>query len=247
MIRVLKPSDNPQIMSLWRTCFGDTDEYIRSFLFALGTADSGLAIELDGRVASMLFMLPAKMNVMGKARELIYIYACATSPEHRGKGLMRDLLEAAYDCAKAQSALGLILVPASERLSAYYQKLGFESCFRKNEFELPEVDKRLALPIDDDAISQMISIRKRILKTDFAIQWPDHHLRFALNELAQDGGKALIDGDSYLLLSADNRVIEALPLEKYRQQTDEEFALIRFCERSEILRTSKPYFNFGLD
>ncbi|MFZ4455155.1 MAG: GNAT family N-acetyltransferase [Bacteroidales bacterium] len=247
MIRTSKQSDIPQIVSLWRTCFGDSDEYIRSFLSIIGTPERCLVVELENKIASMIFMLPAKMNVAGTSRDVIYIYACATSPEFREKGVMRDLLEAAYKQAVEQSAFALILIPASEKLSAYYQKIGFLPFFCKTKFRLAAVDKLLTEPLNKDTISEIIAIRKRNLTSDFACHWPDNHLRFALNELADDGVKAFISENSYVLFSPENQVVEALPLEQYQLSTDEEFALIRFCENAILPDFEKPYFNFGLD
>jgi GNAT superfamily N-acetyltransferase len=247
MIRTSKQSDTPQIISLWHSSFGDSKAYIRSFLSAIGTPDRCLVAELEGKIASMLFMLPAEIKIEKETRKLFYIYACATSPAFRGKGLMRDLLEASYKQAVEQSAFGLMLIPASKELSAYYQKNGFEPFFFNNNFEWENTQNLQPVALTSEVISQLIAMRKRTLQSTLGVQWPDNHLTFALNEIATEGGKVILEEDFYVLLSAENRVIETLPLERFRQTNDEEYGLIRFCGDEKIDRTDQSYLNFGLD
>ncbi|MDD2798293.1 MAG: GNAT family N-acetyltransferase [Bacteroidales bacterium] len=247
MIRKAQIIDIPQIVLLWQISFGDSDEYIYSFLETVGREDRCFVVESEGKICSMLFLLPAMMHVNGTSRNVEYIYACATSPEHRAQGLMRELLDFTFNQAKVQSVFAQILIPASEQLSQYYKQSGFKSFFSKSNFVVDRQELASAQPLTENLIQEIIDIRTRILKSEFVVQWSEEHLKFTLKDLAKNGGKVVITEDSYILLAGENRVIEALPFSKYLTSTEEDFAMIRFCEEVDFESATRPYFNFGLD
>ena len=54
-----------------------------------------------------------------------YLYCIATARPHRGRGLMRRLLDETLAGLKEAGFSGAFLVPASPQLAAMYQKFGF--------------------------------------------------------------------------------------------------------------------------
>ena len=85
----------------------------------------------NGRVVSMLFVVPLQMW----NKQVAYIYAVATKPEFRGKGLATKLLEEAMQ----QSCIGgeydiVALIPSSTESKRLYERLGFEDSQLPMEF-----------------------------------------------------------------------------------------------------------------
>ncbi len=241
MIRFATPTDLEQIKVLWKICFDDSESYVSRFLSTIGIANRCLVYETDGRVVSMLFVLPASMIVQGDVKQIHYIYACATSPGYRGKGIMAKLLDAA-----AQTAVyALVLIPANIKLSAYYKKLDFVAFSNKPQF--PKILSLDGKPLDDDSIRSIITIRKRHITSELSVQWSDEILRFALTDFAESGGVAIVEGDSYLLFEKKSgEVKEQMPI-PLDCQASTSYSLIRFCESSKLSTDAIPYFNWGLD
>lgn len=124
--------DGEQIKKIWRTCFGDEEEYITYFLDHRMTEDNMLVIYRDGKAVSMASFLPAEYLSGGAYVSARYVYAVATLPEYRGQGLASGILK----FARARFEEPLILAPAEESLNAYYEKLGFQRAFGSEKHEL---------------------------------------------------------------------------------------------------------------
>ncbi|MDD6478550.1 MAG: GNAT family N-acetyltransferase [Oscillospiraceae bacterium] len=78
----------------------------------------------DGTVVSILFLLPCEISVYDKLYFAKYVFAVATHPDYRGKGYMNELINS------IKSELPndvLFLKPVNESLTAFYNKLGFDS------------------------------------------------------------------------------------------------------------------------
>ena len=87
-------------------------------------------LEINGVTVSMLFALPCEVLYKNGSFKAEYIFAAATHPHYRNKGYMGKLLS---HCKKTREGL-ILLRPASERLSQYYEKYGFKE-FRAQDRE----------------------------------------------------------------------------------------------------------------
>lgn len=129
------PSDRevPGLRKLWKQAFGDTDEYLDLF-FNIGFAPERSLCALDGdAVAAAMYWLDAECCGKGIA----YLYAVATDPAYRGRGLCRRLTEEAHRILKERGYSGAILVPAEPGLFAMYAKMGYETCSSVTEWQVP--------------------------------------------------------------------------------------------------------------
>lgn len=125
MITFANENVKNQIADIWHEAFGDSKEFVYSFLGAADYENTCLVCLDGGRAASMLFMLPAeavsdKNHFFGK-----YIYAVATGKEFRGRGYAKKLLSYAELAAQELRSSFLILVPAEKSLFSFYEKLGY--------------------------------------------------------------------------------------------------------------------------
>lgn len=188
--------DIGELRGLWRLVFGDDDRFLDRFFQNLFDPGECLITRLEGRVTSMLFMLGATWS--GKEeRPMRYIYACATHPDHRGQGLMGELLMEAIAHA-AGNGLELALVPASEELFSYYRRFGFTKetyLYRRAYPPLAAAKDASAwqtLPDGENAVELLTELRERFWRGQNAVLWPEAHLRVALGELFSQGGEFLV-------------------------------------------------------
>jgi GNAT superfamily N-acetyltransferase len=85
----------------------------------------------DGRVSAMLHLIPMRCRMPGREIRAAYVYAVATLPENRGKGVAAALLKEAEALESSRGTDMLMLVPQSETLFEYCRRQGFhEALFR---------------------------------------------------------------------------------------------------------------------
>ena len=101
-----------QIIDLWRLSFNDTEEFIRLYFDRVYKEENTLVIEKDGQVVSALQMLPYTMTYYGTEISVAYISGACTLPSMRGKGLMKQLMQKAFDEMKYRSVAVAALIPA---------------------------------------------------------------------------------------------------------------------------------------
>ncbi|MBQ3518036.1 MAG: GNAT family N-acetyltransferase [Clostridia bacterium] len=105
---------------LWEIVFGDTREVTDAFFENAFFADGCFYESADGKAVSSLYLLPVTLG----DKKGFYLYAAATLPAHRGKGIMGKLIKEALAYAKSVSDF-VYLCPAESSLYDYYRRFGF--------------------------------------------------------------------------------------------------------------------------
>lgn len=124
------PHRIPQLKALWQTAFGDDEAFIDSF-FATAYAPSRCRCATVGEdVAAALYWF----DVTCDGQRMAYIYAVATAPEHRGKGLCRALMADTHDHLALRGYKGVLLVPEGDALRRMYGNFGYRDCTTIREF-----------------------------------------------------------------------------------------------------------------
>ena len=118
----------PMLRQLWKAVFADTDAFLDSFFSLAYHPERCLCASEGETLTGMLYWLPCG--------EYAYIYAVATHPDHRSKGICRNLMEAAHEAIVRQGYEGAILYPQEEGLRAMYRKMGYhtETSITQREF-----------------------------------------------------------------------------------------------------------------
>ena len=104
MIRTAAPGMERELRCLWQTCFGEPARPVNLYLRNVFRPENCLVSLCGDRVASALHLLPCRIQLPdGKTAPAHYVYAVATFPEFRGRGLVLELLPAvlystAADC-----------------------------------------------------------------------------------------------------------------------------------------------------
>ncbi len=183
--------DENGIKSLWKTVFGDTDQYI-SLFFEERFDPSQCVVAVSGeKIAAMLFLLPFVLKQPDAEYQGRYIYAVATHPDFRRRGISTALLDFAHQKAKNEGAALSALVPAGETLFDYYGKRGFETEFYKRELEiLPDNDADAELTAV--SLEDMISLRRKSFSGSRAfVDWDERALMYQQRENLLLGGETL--------------------------------------------------------
>lgn len=154
----------PQLRQLWKDAFGDPDEFLDGF-FATGYDSRRCRCALaEGRVAAALYWFDISWDNLKCA----YLYAVATDPGFRGRGLCRQLMADTAALLKEAGYDGLLLVPQEEGLFAMYRKMGYLPATNIAEFHCAGADA--AASIREISAAEYASRRASLLPPGAVIQ-----------------------------------------------------------------------------
>lgn len=115
---------------LWQLAFSDSEEFIDLFFSTAFAPERCCFLTAGEDVTAALYWLDCRY----REQKFAYIYAVATHPDHRGKGLCRALMVQTHEILRSQNYAGAILYPAEPGLRSMYKKLGYLPCSTVSEF-----------------------------------------------------------------------------------------------------------------
>ena len=128
--RLSFPADIPALRALWSLAFGDDGAYVDNFFHTYYRPDRVLVLEEEGQVRSMTAWFDTVFVVPGRGKfRAAYLYAVATHPDCRGKGLAARLLKGADEYFRTLSIPAVTTVPAEPSLHSFFGANGFRECF----------------------------------------------------------------------------------------------------------------------
>jgi len=114
----------PQLRSLWKAAFSDEDAYLDLFFRVAFSPDRCRCVMEEGRVLAALYWF----DVSCDGAPMAYLYAVATDPAARGRGLCRALMEDVKRLLTRRGCAGILLKAADEGLRQMYQRMGYAPC-----------------------------------------------------------------------------------------------------------------------
>lgn len=158
------PEQVPTLRRLWKIAFGDTEEFLDSF-FARAYSPRRCRCVMDGgTVAAALYWFDAACG----SRKFAYLYAVATDPAYRNRGLCRALLADTGSLLREQGVQGLLLVPENGDLARMYEKMGFLPCTAVSEFTCTAGDTPAELR--QIGAGEYARLRRQFLPPDGVVQ-----------------------------------------------------------------------------
>ena len=154
----------PQLLSLWKTAFGDYDGFWERFLEGDFDPACCRCLLQDGQVSAALYWFPCSF----RGQKIAYIYAVATVPSLRGQGLCRTLLAATHRHLTALGYHSAMLVPEGEDLRRMYRRMGYRDCTTVTEFSCSAANTSLALR--SVSVQEYGSLRKMLLPPGSVLQ-----------------------------------------------------------------------------
>ena len=128
--RTSRMQDVPRLKDLWKLAFGEEDDYIDHFFDQYYTTERMLVLEEQGVVQAMTawFDMPL-VTREGVQWPSAYLYAVATYPECRGRGLAGQLLAFADQWLRENGFACVTTVPARPDLHRFFGRNGFAEQF----------------------------------------------------------------------------------------------------------------------
>jgi hypothetical protein len=100
--------------------------------------------------------------------KIAYVYAVATDPRHRGKGLCRKLMEDVHALLQDRGYDSVMLVPADEDLREMYRKMGYEDCTRISSLSCNA--GVISVQIRNVGIEEYAALRRQLLPEGSVLQ-----------------------------------------------------------------------------
>ena len=131
-IKICAPErgDREALRSLWKEAFGDSDDFLDLFEREAYSPDRARTLLCDGELSAALYWFDCECE----GEKVAYLYAIATAKTQRGRGLCRALMEDTHAHLRELGYAAAILVPSSESLFGFYEKLGYKLATRVSEF-----------------------------------------------------------------------------------------------------------------
>ena len=190
-IRTSVPEDIPALRELWQLAFGASGPYVDNFFNVYYRPERMLVLEEDGLVRAMTAWFDTTFVVPGAgAFRAVYLYAVATHPDCRSRGLSGRLLAWADDWFREQGIPAVITVPAQPSLHNFFGANGFRECFTLFEGELtpeevPAATEELFVPA---APKEYGAVRELLLAGTAHIAYPEDALAYQAGCCALSGG-----------------------------------------------------------
>lgn len=164
IIKPPSPAHVPALRTLWQQAFGDTDAFLDTFFETAFSPERCRCVILGGQIAAALYWFDCRLE----DRRFAYLYAVATDPAHRNKGLCRALLEDTHRYLLATGYAGVVLVPGEPSLFRFYAKAGYRTFGSVDEFTCIPSKKPVALHAID--VKTYASLRKDLLPIGSLLQ-----------------------------------------------------------------------------
>lgn len=139
MIRFADEITRPQVRRMWKTVFGDPDDYMETYFRHKYHDENTLVYVEEGKVVASLQMLSYGFTFCGTEIPIIYLSGVSTLPQYRRKGYVRQLLVRSFEEAAHRDVPLMLLVPQEEWLLKFYDRYGFAQTFDTGEEELPSL------------------------------------------------------------------------------------------------------------
>lgn len=154
----------PALRRLWKLAFGDEDAFLDLFFAHAFSPDRCRCIMEGDSLAAAHYWFDTEC----RGQKFAYLYAVATDPDYRGRGLCRALTEDLIRILPQQGYHGIILVPQNESVIAMYRKLGYVDCTQMTEISIPGAD--LGLSLQQITADRYAALRRGLLPPGSIIQ-----------------------------------------------------------------------------
>ncbi len=221
MIRLATDDDRAVLTDIWKNSFNDDEKTISAFF----EKSKGLYTCIIGRyntepVAAM-YIFDCEYKSSDRTCKAAYLYALATLPQHRGRGVMTELIECATVFLKEKGYEFLFLSPSDESIVGFYEKCGFSPCDIKKCADIP-ADCILDVPTDIAYLSaDTVFVCRERSVCDF-VRFDGRYIDLALDfgeakAIGFSGGYAIcdFDGDTVRVIEYGgevNRMLSAVKL-----------------------------------
>ncbi len=193
-IRKARGEDLPAIKEIWNECFPGEEAFAELFFREIYDEECELVCELDGEIAGILSAFPCKFGELSAK----YIYGVGTRKKFRSRGVAAALI------AKGEEACDFaVLIPQTESLFAFYEKLGYTELFRVSKEEISprgSLDFRLA---EEGDIPYLNEVYEKCLGSVLHPERDLRHWETTISEYRLSGGGIAVFDGGYFVFARD--------------------------------------------
>jgi len=147
VLRISDPCDIPALRQLWTLAFGDGGDYLDNFFNVYYRPERMLVLEEEGQILAMTAWFDTSFEVPGQGSfPAAYLYAVATHPDFRSRGLSGRLLAWADEYFRSLGIPAVTTVPARPSLHNFFAANGFRECFCHDELRARALSPSGAAP-----------------------------------------------------------------------------------------------------
>lgn len=188
--RWAQPSDEGAIAALWKRVFGDEESAVSAILARFAGVGNVYLAEGGGALLAHLLAVPCGAG----GCKGVYLYALATAPEHRCRGVMGGLMAHAEVESRAAGAVFSCLIPAGESLFDYYAPKGYQKVemrlLRRRVRGVPQGEITFGRP----SVEQFLALRKSLFEEAYPrlmpVAFSTDRTAFVLEDLWAGGFEA---------------------------------------------------------
>ncbi len=202
MYRRAQEGDRLQVIALWGDVFGDDTATIEHCLDRFAGAQNVFVAEEKERIIASMLAVPC----MAGKQKGIYLYALATRPDSRGRGVMSGLMAYVEREAVVWGAAFAALIPANDRLFGFYEARGYGTLWlRCLRWRLDEMVDALHAGEDGDiktgplGAERFLALRKVCLAGVSPICFSPARTALVLQDLWEEGARAACSENGYAL------------------------------------------------
>lgn len=209
MIRFAAEKDIPGLKEIWHISFGDSKEYIDMFMEHQFKNALTVVYEEDSKILSMFFLFRCDFSINEKTHPSFYLYAAATLPQYRGKGIMGKMLEFSKSYAAEKNFDFIILSPAEKSLYDYYSRFRFKACFKSKKITLAlKSEDEYRADFSENDFEKMLTLRNMAVKKSDGSLWDEEYFRYAVYENDYTSGKTVSTEECYgIYFKEDDHII----------------------------------------
>lgn len=199
---ITQPSEYhiPQLRQLWKIAFGDTDTFLDSFFRTAFSCDRCRCVLEEDAVAAVLYWFGCTIG----GQKTAYIYAVATHPGFRNRGLCRKLMADTHGLLQRRGYASAVLVPQKETLRSMYAGMGYRDCGGLDVLQCTAAETSASLRAI--GAEEFAALRRQYLPENSVIQ-ENENLAFLAEQLQ------FYAGDRFLLAAyAENGTLQGMEL-----------------------------------
>lgn len=220
MIKFADNNTKQQVYDMWKTVFGDPDNYMELYFRTKYKNENTLIYLKDGKAVASLQMLSFNFTFHGEEIPIYYLSGVCTLPEARKKGYMEQLLLKSFEVCKERGIPLMILVPQEDWLLKFYDKYGFAQTFESNDNPLISLSELISkYPNDLESAYKEFDVQFR--NQDMTVQKTFDDFRSIVEEGALwdfptknslIGMTRVIDAERLLSIFSKNTIVNGLIL-----------------------------------
>lgn len=153
----------PGLRALWKKAFGDSDAFLDIFFSTAYAPDRCRCVAEDGLVQSALYWFDCELE----GSKIAYLYAVATDPAYRGRGLCTMVMEDTMTVLRDRGYAGAVLLPQEDWLIQMYAGMGFAPCTTVAE---KWVRAGEAIPVRKIDAAEYAVLRRQLLPAGGVVQ-----------------------------------------------------------------------------